>query len=59
MFAFQIPFFRVQGFPGRVTGAAAGEKREAEVQCPWPSLTLLEQLHFYRLYQLNSMYNYI
>lgn len=27
MFAFQIPFCRVQGFPGRATGAAAGEKR--------------------------------
>lgn len=32
---------------------------EAEVQCPWTPLTLSEQLHFYLLYQLNSMYNYI
>lgn len=59
MFLFQILLCRVQGFPGRGMGAAAGENREAEVLCPWPPLTLLEQLHFYLLYQLNSMYDYI
>lgn len=46
---------RGRGFPGRATGAAAGGKREAEVQCPWPPLTPLEQLHFYLLYQLKSI----
>lgn len=34
------------------------ENREAEVQCLWSPLILLEQLHFYLLYQLNFMYNY-
>lgn len=39
MLPFQIPLCRVQGSPGRGTGAAAGENREAEVPCPWPPLT--------------------
>ena len=55
MLAFQSPFCRVQGFLGRATGAAARGEREAEEQCLWPPLTLLEWLHFYRLDQLKFM----
>ena len=35
--AFQIPFCRVQGFPGRATGAAAGEKRRGRGTVPLDS----------------------
>lgn len=34
-------------------------KKRGRGWCPWPPLTLLEQLQFYRLYQLNSMYHHI
>ena len=37
IFAFQIPFCRVQGFPGRATGTAAGEKRRGRGTVPLDS----------------------
>lgn len=37
MFVFQIPFCRVQGFPGRAVGAAAGEKKRGRGTVPLAS----------------------
>ena len=46
IFAFQIPFCRVQGFPGRATGAAAGEKRRGRGTVPLDSPYSIGAVHY-------------
>lgn len=58
IFAFQFHFAECKDSLAGLQGSSC-KRKKAEVQCPWTPPYSIEQLHFYLLYQLNSMYNYI